>query len=146
LDKSIEKLKSDWFEVYFYQDWYSEFDRGQFENEVEASDNGESKTIKIFLIWKWSPLQEKRLSDNMENIKKYNLLTFTVWWLFDFLWWEEKRAPQWMVKMRIFETIWRITTNPKKNLWKFLIMFRIFPIIIKEFFYKIRLWKNQKKH
>jgi len=37
----------------------------------------------------------------------------------------ETRAPKRVVKMRVGETLWRITTQPQKNLKKFLAMFKI---------------------
>lgn len=51
----------------------------------------------------------------------------------------EKRAPVWVVKARIFETFWRIGTNPRKNMKKFLAMFGILRIL----FRKLRLKKRR---
>ncbi len=77
------------------------------------------------LIWTWTPRQEKRIQENIENIKKYNLIVFSVWWLFDFLSWEEKRAPKLIRKLNL-ERLWRAITKPKKNLKKTLNSLKLF--------------------
>lgn len=103
--------------VYAQHGYTDEFDWSQIR---ESSD-----TLKILLIARWSPRQEIRVQDNIDMIKHHKLLVMNQWGTFDFFTWEEQRAPQRMVRARVLETFWRIITNPKKNLHKFLAMFGI---------------------
>lgn len=128
LENTVKFLKDKfWVNIIYGQNWYSEFDWTNLEDKLKSSD----VTINVLMVWRWTPLQEIWINDNIENIKKYKLLVFSQWWTFDFWWWVEKRAPKLLVKLRIFETFWRIITNPKKNLPKFLSMFWIFRFFVK---------------
>ena len=61
----------------------------------------------------------------------------------DFASWFEKRAPKWMVKGRVFETFYRLFTNPKKNIKKFLVMFGAFRVMGKKILSKLKKMKKK---
>ena len=105
--------------IIYFQQWYKSFERENLKSKLDK------QSIKIMLIWTWTPRQEKRIQENIENIKKYNLIVFSVWWLFDFLSWEEKRAPKLIRKLNL-ERLWRAITKPKKNLKKTLNSLKLF--------------------
>jgi exopolysaccharide biosynthesis WecB/TagA/CpsF family protein len=116
-----EKL---WIKVFYFQDWYSEFD---FE-KLESLDKSK---INIFMVWLWTPKQEIWVKNNLENIKKYWLLTLTQWWTFDFWSWDVKRAPKIMISLKL-EWLWRVILNPKKNFKKVLNSFWLFWYLLKK--------------
>ena len=97
-----------WIKVKKAYDWYNEFDFSVFEGVT---------WYNILLVGLGTPLQEIRILENMENIKKYNIMVFWVWGLFDFLGWAEKRAP-YMIRKAKLEWFYRLLTNPKKNFKK----------------------------
>lgn len=110
--------------VDYIQDWYSEFD-------FSALEKLESGKINIFMVWLWTPKQEIWVKNNLENIKKYKLLTFTQWWTFDFWAGNEKRAPKIFIVLKL-EWLWRFVTNPKKNFFKVLYSFYLFYYLVKK--------------
>lgn len=121
-EQYIPQLKdhyTQYFPVISVQHWYQEFDWSQLPKK--AND-----TIRLMLVWRWSPLQEIRSYENREKITQHWCLVMNQWWTFDFIVWAETRAPEWMIRARILETFWRICTNPEKNLKKFIDMFGIF--------------------
>ena len=111
IEKSIIYLKNKYnLDVFYSQDWYSEFD-------FEKIKSLPKDKINIFLLWLWTPKQEKWAFLHIEDIKKYNLLTFSQWWTFDFWAWEEKRAPKIIQNLKL-EWLFRFILNPKKNFSK----------------------------
>ena len=106
-------------EVIYAQDGYSDYDRFKLPPFKQW-------VIDILLVGRWTPLQEIWSYENIIKVKERWLLVMNQWWTFDFLIWQEKRAPNWVVKARILETFRRIWSNPKKNLHKFIAMFWIF--------------------
>lgn len=107
-----------WYDVRYILDGYQELHWDEI--------NTDSEDINILLVGRWTPLQEMRVQQHIDTIKKKWLLVMNQWWTFDFLVWVEKRAPNLIIKSRVLETPWRVLTNPKKNLWKFLAMFGVF--------------------
>lgn len=118
IKKSQQYFEEKWISVVFAQDGFQEFN-------WQNLDKIKVDSVLIFLVARGTPLQETRVHNHVDKLKKYHGIVFTVGGLFDFLSWEEKRAPSWLVKIRIWETFWRIVTNPSKNLKKFLAMFGI---------------------
>lgn len=110
--------------VDYIQDWYSEFN-------FSALEKLQSWKINIFMVWLWTPKQEIWVKNNLENIKKYKLLTFTQWWTFDFWAGNEKRAPKIFIVLKL-EWLWRFVTNPKKNFFKVLYSFYLFYYLVKK--------------
>lgn len=84
-------------------DGYNDFDRSKMDSEHK----------NILLIGRWSPLQELRVTQNMEQIKKYKVLVMSVGWLFDFWWGEEKRTPKFFRGRA--EWLRRFFAHPRKN-------------------------------
>lgn len=119
IKKAVKNIEEKlWIKVTYFQDWYSEFD-------FKKLDNLWNNKINIFLVWLWTPKQEIWIKSNLENIKKYNLLTFSQWWTFDFWAWTEKRAPKIFINLKL-EWLWRFITNPKKNFKKVFYSFYLF--------------------
>lgn len=112
------------FNVFYYQDWYTEFN-------FEKLDNIWNDKINLMMIWLWTPLQEVWIENNIENIKKYNLLVFTQGWTFDFWAWNEKRAPKIFINLKL-EWLWRLITNPKKNFKKVINSFYLFYYLLRK--------------
>lgn len=118
--KNILSFK--WFNIEYIQDWYSDFNRDEFEKINKNMDI--ENPINVILIARWTPTQELWTQKNFSRIKNNKLIVFTVWWLFDFIaatsWkkieWTQKRAPLFIRKLRL-EWLWRFITDPKRN-WK----------------------------
>lgn len=81
----------------------------------------------LFLNGIGGPVQEIWTEDNKSFFDNSGVIILNNGATIDYYSWFEKRAPQWVVKMRVGETLWRITTQPKKNLHKFFSMFQIIP-------------------
>lgn len=125
IKKASENISKKYnLDIFYYQDWYSEFD-------FEKLKDLKKDKINILMVWLWTPLQEIWVKNNIENIKKYKLLVFTQWWTFDFWWEVEKRAPKVFIKLKL-EWFWRLLTNPKKNFKKVLYSFYLFYYLFKK--------------
>ncbi len=111
--------------VYYFQNWFSDFD---FEKVWNLKN---SKKIKIFLTWLWTPKQEIWAQNNKEILKKYWFLVFSQWWTFEFWAWTEKRAPKIFRTLKL-EWLFRLITNPKKNYKKVLNSLYFFYYYIKK--------------
>jgi len=120
---SLNIEKKYWVKIFYFQDWYSEFDFSKL-------DNMPNNKINILMIWLWTPKQEIWVKNNIEYIKKYKLLTLTQGWTFDFWAWNEKRAPKIFQVLKL-EWFWRFITNPKKNFKKVLYSFYLFYFLVK---------------
>lgn len=91
----------------------------------KKNENKNFQKINIFMVWLGTPKQEIWIKNNVENIKKYNLLTFSQWGTFDFWAGNEKRAPQIFINLKL-EWFWRFLTNPRKNFKKVWYSFYLF--------------------
>lgn len=109
---------------FYYQNWFSDFDFWVLEKLP-------INKINIFLLWLWTPKQEIWIKNNLENIKKYNLMIFSQWGTFDFWAWIDKRAPKIFQKLKL-EWLFRVITNPKKNFKKVLYSFYLFIYLFKK--------------
>lgn len=87
------------------QDWYTARDW----NNIAPFSGAK----QVLLVARWTPLQELRIQENMETIKKNNILVLSVGWLFEFRSGEEKRTPK--VFRGRAEWLWRLFANPRKN-------------------------------
>lgn len=111
IKKASENIEKKYgLKVAYFQDWYSEFD-------FEKLENLQKNKINIFMVGLWTPKQEIWIKNNLENIKKYKLLTFSQWGTFDFWAGNEKRAPKIFLILKL-EWLWRFATNPRKNFKK----------------------------
>ncbi len=146
IEKAVLNIEQKYgIKIAYFQDGYSEFDfwkleelndnfsffwgkwrlsESQFEKQIgwvseftEKNKKNRNEKINIFMVWLWTPKQEIWIKNNLENIKKYNLLAFSQWWTFDFWAGNEKRAPQIFINLKL-EWLWRFITNPRKNFKK----------------------------
>lgn len=146
IEKAVLNIEQKYgIKIAYFQDGYSEFDfwkleelndnfsffwgkwrlsESQFEKQIgwvseftEKNKKNRNEKINIFMVWLWTPKQEIWIKNNLENIKKYNLLAFSQWWTFDFWAGNEKRAPQIFIQLKL-EWLWRFITNPRKNFKK----------------------------
>lgn len=79
----------------------------------------------LFLNGIGSPAQEIWTEEHRSFFEKKGIIVMNNGATIDYYSGFEKRAPQRVVKLRVGETIWRVFTQPKKNLHKFLAMFQI---------------------
>jgi N-acetylglucosaminyldiphosphoundecaprenol N-acetyl-beta-D-mannosaminyltransferase len=131
IEKVYKKFK-DKRNIVYWQDWYSELDWDKVSNSLQTSSEFSSDfyNIKILLVWLWTPKQEIWIQNNLDKIKKYWFVVFGVGWLFDFLAWEEKRAPSIFRKLNL-ERLWRMFSNPRKNFKKGVWSFKLFKYLVK---------------
>lgn len=116
----IEKTK-DVFEKYgynvaFYQNWYEDLDWKKAEDSLE----GKEDSIKLLLVGRSTvdnPIQELWTKKNLHKIKQNNLIVMNVWGFFDFVSWIQKRAPRWMISLKL-EWLYRLISDPKRNFKK----------------------------
>ncbi|MGE4444265.1 MAG: WecB/TagA/CpsF family glycosyltransferase [Candidatus Altimarinota bacterium] len=87
------------------------------EVSTEKNKKNASEKINILMVGLGTPKQEIWIKNNLENIKKYNLLAFSQGGTFDFWAGNEKRAPQIFINLKL-EWLWRFITNPRKNFKK----------------------------
>ena len=134
--KGVSKLKQEYWidNIHAYQSHYNQRWEDFPRDEMSQSVDSEWKTRNIFLHCTWSPFQEKRIEKNKEWFVKNRMMVLNVWWFLDFYSWFEKRAPKRVVKAKVLETFWRITSNPKKNLKKFVAMFGVVRLLGKKLF------------
>jgi exopolysaccharide biosynthesis WecB/TagA/CpsF family protein len=135
LQKGIEALKSRfpglsvvWADQCLFREKWKDFDRVWLEKTLK-NDNHE---IKIFFNCTGTPFQEVWVKEHIQQLRDCGFLVLNAWWTIDYLTGYEKRSPQRVVQARVLETVWRITTQPKKNLKKFLRMFGFFRILAKK--------------
>ena len=79
----------------------------------------------LFLNWIWWPKQEIRAEEHRNLFANTGVIIMNNGATLDYYSGFETRAPKRVVKMRVGETFRRILTQPKKNLKKFLAMFKI---------------------
>jgi UDP-N-acetyl-D-mannosaminuronic acid transferase (WecB/TagA/CpsF family) len=132
LDTAVEICKKRYGiqTVFAFQTHYRE--RGKiFPFQEREQHSTPDKIVKIFLNCTWTPFQEVWTYKNRKRFQDNRMMVLNVGWFIDFLSWFESRAPKRVVKMRVLETFWRIITNPKKNLKKFLAMFGVVRLVAK---------------
>jgi exopolysaccharide biosynthesis WecB/TagA/CpsF family protein len=94
----------------------------------------------LFLNGIWWPAQEIWTEQHKKELSDLNLIIMNNGATIDYYSGFETRAPKRVIKMRIGETLWRVITQPQKNLKKFLVMFHIIPYrwyVIKNFTKKV---------
>lgn len=102
----------------------------------ETSLNQSKAQYKILFMGLGTPAQEIWCHQHQDFIRKHNLLVINAGGTMDYISWFEQRAPERVVRARVLETIWRITSKPGKNLRKFLWMFGI----VRYRWYSIKSW------
>jgi exopolysaccharide biosynthesis WecB/TagA/CpsF family protein len=79
----------------------------------------------LFLNGIGGPVQEIWTEQHKKDLSDHNLIILNNGATLDYYSGFETRAPKRVIKMRIGETLWRVITQPQKNLKKFLAMFSI---------------------
>lgn len=134
LRKVEKKLKFQGYNVIYAQEGYSDFDW----EEAETQLNEYQDTINILLVARSTPkipLQELRVSRNYQRIQQNKLLVFTTGGLFDFIAGVQKRAPKLFRTLKL-EWLWRLASDPKRNIQKVLNTLMLFPYVMKYIFLK----------
>lgn len=127
LEKGVNALEEHFWLVVkrsdqcLYKQRWENFSWLWLEESLAKDDND----IKIFLNCTWTPFQEIWSQEHSDAFSKHKMIVFNAWWLIDYFTWYENRAPDLVVKARVLETFWRLVTNPRKNLHKFVSMFWI---------------------
>lgn len=138
LEKSKEYISYKWYNVIYIQDWFSKFNNKKWfcelnRQNVKEALNWYQDTINILLVamsTPKSPRQELWTADNLQEIKDHNLIVINTWWLFDFWAWVQKRAPRIVRKIKL-ERLWRLITDPKRNLSKVINSLSCFKYVFK---------------
>ncbi len=90
-------------------------------------------TINVLLVGMstpTNPIQELWAARNYAKIKNNNLLVLNVGGLLDFLAGVQKRAPSWVRTMKM-EWLYRLISDPERNIEKVKNSFCIFPYIFR---------------
>lgn len=134
LKKAEEKLKFQGYNVIYTQDGYSDFDWNAASKALDEYQD----TINILLVARSTPkipLQELRTSRNYQKIQQHQLLVFNTWGLLDFIAWAQKRAPKFWRVFKI-ERLYRLLSDPRRNVKKVLNSLQIIPYIFKYLIFK----------
>jgi exopolysaccharide biosynthesis WecB/TagA/CpsF family protein len=123
--------------VWNHAELYAERGSHILHEDIEEISSKDTAHFKIFLNCTGSPFQEIWAEKNREFLEKHGFIVLNSWGVIDFISGFEKRAPGLLVKLRVFETFWRILCNPRKNLPKFLSMFWVFRVMGKSFLWWI---------
>lgn len=115
--------KEFWLNFSFSHHWY--------ENITPNNLKSKADWINILLIARWTPLQEMRVKNNIDYLRNERFIVFSVWWLIDFWWWKEKRAPLFMRNLKL-EWFFRLINNPKKNRKKVYNSLFLFKFLLKK--------------
>lgn len=129
LEKTVEYLKSQGYNVVYYQDGFSEFQWGNLQEKLDEYQD----TINLLLVGistPTHPIQELWAAKNHTKIKHNNLIVMNVGGLLDFWAGVQKRAPLWLRKIKL-EWLYRLITNPKRNIRKVINTFSLFPYIFR---------------
>lgn len=110
---------------YLWQTNYVNKDAFAFPREEYEASMSEDDEIRIFFVCLGTPTQEVWIQKNMKQVDRLWLIVLNAGGTIDYITWLEQRAPDRVVRARVLETFWRISTQPKKNLKKFLAMFGV---------------------
>lgn len=109
--------------IWNHNELYQERGQKLFFSELEKVSNSDKNQFKLFLNCTGSPFQETWTHEYIDFFTRNHFIVLNSGGVIDFISGFEKRAPSILVRLRVFETFWRILTNPRKNLPKFLSMF-----------------------
>lgn len=129
LEKAVNKLKFQGYNVIYAQEGYSDFDWEKAESAMQEYQD----TINVLIVGRSTPelpLQELRTNRNYQKIQQKKLIVLNTGGLLDFLAGIQKRAPKIWRKLKL-EWLYRFLTDPKRNLQKILNTLQIFPYIFK---------------
>ena len=130
MDKGLNKLQQIYphiTTIFKYQTEFSkrgeEFPFKELQETLKKTENHYDYRILLNGIG-W-PVQEIRTNHHKKELSDYNLIILNNGATIDYYSWFETRAPRRIIKLRVGETLWRVITQPKKNIKKFLAMFGI---------------------
>lgn len=129
VEKAQEYITRKWYNVIYFQDGYRSFERDDALAKLEEYQD----TINILFVGMstpTTPLQELRTLRNYQKIKKSKLIVMNVGGLFDRWSGSQKRAPKLIRKLKL-ERLWRLISQPKRNIKKVLNTLQIFPYIFR---------------
>ncbi len=127
LEKTRDFLLKQWYNVIYAQDGYTNLDR----HKLELALKWKHQDINVLLIARATPeypIQEIWTYANKVKIREYGLIVMNQAWTFDFWVGEQKRAPKPMRRLKL-ERLWRLLTDPKRNIKKVLSSLAIFKYI-----------------
>lgn len=140
-DQAMQEKFWQGFDFIYQVDYKDRLDAQFPRDDYERSRKEKNAEINLLLMSTGTPAQEVWTLKNREKITKNEILVINAWGTIDYISGFEKRAPKRVVKARVLETPWRIMQHPKKNLKKFLVMFRVFPYWWRSFMRRIGLSK-----
>ncbi len=138
LEKTKQFLLQQWFDVIYAQDGYTSLRW----HHVELALKGKQQDVNILLVARSTPLypiQELWSFANKDRIAQYGLLVMNQWGTFDFWVGEQKRAPLLVRKLK-WEWLWRLFSDPKRNIKKVWYSFSLFSYI-----FRYLIWKKCMK-
>lgn len=124
LEKTKDLLLKQWYSVVYAQDGYTNLNW----ERVNLALKWRNKALNILLVARSTPdypIQEIWTLANIQNIKKYGLIVMNQWGTFDFWVGEQKRAPKLVRQMKL-ERLWRLISDPKRNIKKVLSTLALF--------------------
>ncbi len=127
LEKTKYFLRKQWYNIIYAQDGYTNLDR----KNVDLALKGKTNDINVLLVARTTPkypIQEIRSFANKQYIRHYWLLVMNQWGTFDFRVGEQKRAPK-FIRFLKMEWLWRLFSDPKRNISKVLHSFTLFGYI-----------------
>lgn len=102
IKKAYDKAKSENLNIVYYQNGYEELQWNMVPNK------------SILLVGKGSPIQEEWILNNINIIKKKEIIVFGIGGFFDFYSGETKRCPK-IIKKLYLEWLYRVIKNPKQH-------------------------------
>lgn len=127
LEKTKTYLLRQGYNVIYAQDWYTNLDW----DNIDLALKGRQQHINILLVARTTPeypIQEIRTFTNKFFIKHHWLIVLNQWGTFDFWVGEQKRPPRYVRKIKL-ERLWRLISDPKRNIKKVLSSLALFKYI-----------------
>lgn len=124
LEKTKALLIKQWYNVVYSQDGYTNLDWDRVNLALKWRDKG----INILLIARSTPeypIQEIWTLANIHHIQHHGLIVMNQWGTFDFWVGEQKRAPRCIRTIKL-ERLWRLISDPKRNMKKVLSTLALF--------------------
>lgn len=126
IEKSVESFQAKFPKVrlvWNHNELYQQRGKDISLEELKKVSSADESQFKLFLNCTGSPFQEIWTHENRDFFIQNHFIALNSGGFIDYISGFEKRAPSIFVRLRVFETLWRILINPRKNLPKFLSMF-----------------------
>lgn len=115
-------IEVSWSQQSLYVERWQDVDWSSYVASLEHTDF----TYRVLLVCTGTPHQEIWVEQHRAFFQQHRILVFNAWGLLDYLSGFEVRAPRWVVRMRVGETLRRVVQHPQKNIKK---LWRMFGII-----------------